>query len=364
MAKTALVLLVIPLLMGMVSATSTSIPANSLNLRMQTTTYAPITADSLPDLQLIAQFSCGDDTFTPQGAALLGSELLFSCNAPDTPFAIADIASDEAQWTFDAESGLVLQLAWLDDGQAILADTQTELIRVDRESRQITHRIAKANFTTFALSPDGTLVAFVTEAELPDQPEGRKVIIASTDTLAPDSSFVYPVSGSPALAFGVQNETLLLAIGRTNGVIALFDLTNNSPLYPIEQTPFRFQERYSALTFTPDGAGLLVSQCTYAQGGCTEGGLSRINVNSGITQQVALHRDTFSNMVYSSDGSLIFALQASHLLFLDAETLSEVTPPIAMPSSGDMYQLAVSPDGTLLAVLENRDHFNIYGIVP
>jgi hypothetical protein len=325
----------------------------------------PITAETLPGLAPIAEFACGDDSFSPQGVAILGDEIAFSCKESEIPFAIGAISTGKVIGQFETEQRLVVDLTWLDNGTALLADIQDEVIRIDRETQAVTHRIEKMINSEIAVSPDGALVALITEAAFPGQPDGPKVMVIDTATLS-DVQFVHALPEDRPnltdLAFGLRGDHLLLGIGQVDTRLYVYDLTEDTLLIEPERTPFVFLEAYGALVFSPDGENLLVSQCTYAQMGCAEGALSRIDLTTGETTQTAVFPDRFWEMVYAVDGSLIFALSYARIDFLDAETLEIVEPPFEMPWGIGSYQLALSPDGRFLAALEDRERFIVYGV--
>jgi hypothetical protein len=327
--------------------------------------YLPITAETLPDLAPIADFACGDDSFSPQGVAILGDEIAFSCKEAEIPFEIGAISTGAVIWQFETEQRLVVDLTWLDEGAALLADVQDAVIRIDRETQAVTHRIEKMINSEIAVSPDGALVALITEAEFPGQPDGPKVVVIDAATLS-DARFVHPLPDDRPnltdLALGLRGDHLLLGIGQVDTALYVYDLTEETLLIEPERTPFVFLEAYGALVFSPDGEYLLVSQCTIAQMGCVEGGLSRIDLTTGQTTQTAVFPDRFWEMVYAVDGSLIFALSYARIDFLDAETLEIVEPSFDMPWGISSYQLALSPDGRFLAALEDAERFIVFGV--
>ena len=109
------------------------------------------------------------------------------------------------------------------------------------------------------------------------------------------------------------------------------------------------------LSFSPDGAGLLILSDVDGQGQSGDiRGLMRLDSATGAVRDLVRKRWDMLDAVYSPDGKRIAVIAGgdtrSGLELYDAATLRPVALP-ALPGVGDVTAVAFSPDGSKLAVL-------------
>lgn len=121
------------------------------------------------------------------------------------------------------------------------------------------------------------------------------------------------------------------------------------------------------IAFHPSTGEVLTSTCknALATGGCTQGEITLWNPLSGQVLGIVLtNANAPTSLLYSPDGTLIFVGDADGKILVRYGATGELARELVLPADSfgvpqAVYRMAISPDGTKLAVVSSRT-FDVY----